>query len=147
VRHEVVAHRLQHQPLRRGHLAQAGQILARQRSEVRVGQDAALERALAAPGHVGHEVVEPERGEALSHAGVVVGLVPRQHEQLLDPAPRRVVEQALDLVGLMQVRPVRGERAVLAVRDARPRQRQRQVAREGDAARGHAGEATGRLSP
>ena len=147
VRHEVVAHRLEHQALRRGHLAQPGEVLARQRAEVRVGEDAALERALAAPGHVGHEVVEPERRQALADAGVVVGLVAGQDEQLLDPAARRVVQQPLDLIRLVEVRPVRRERAVLAVRDARSRQRQRQVAREGDAARGHAAEATGRLSP
>ena len=60
-------------------------------------QDAALERALAAPGHVGDEVLEPERRQPLADAGVVVGVVAGQDEQLLHPAARRVVQQALDL--------------------------------------------------
>jgi hypothetical protein len=104
-----------------------------------VRQDAALERALAAPRHVGDEVLEAERGQPLADTGVVRGVVAGQDEQLLHAPPRRVVEQALDLSRLVQVRAMRRERAVLAVRDAGPRERQRQVPREGDAARGHSG--------
>ena len=118
VRDQVVAQRLEHHPLRRGDLAQASEVGARERAEVRVGEDAALEGALAAPHHVGDEVLEPEPREPLAHAGVVAGVVAREYEQLLDPAPRRAREQLLDLVGLVQVRPVRRERAVLAMGDA-----------------------------
>ena len=64
--------------------------------------------------------------------GVDLGLLAGEDEQLLGPAPRRVVEQLLDLVGRIQMGPVRRERAVLAVALARPRQRDREVAREGD---------------
>ena len=46
----------------------------------------------------------------------------------------RPVEDRQDLLRRMQVRRVGGERAVLAVAATRPRQRQRQVAREGDPA-------------
>ena len=132
---EVGAQRLEHQPLRRRHLAQPRQVLARQRAEVRVRQDPALQRALAAPHHVGDEVVEA-RARAASRAtpGWWAGSSPVRTSSSLTRAARRAVEQALDLVGLVQVRPVRGERAVLAVADAGPRERQRQVAREGDAA-------------
>ena len=48
--------RLEHQPLRRGHLAQPRQVLARERAEVRVRQQPALQRPLAAPHDVGDEV-------------------------------------------------------------------------------------------
>src|SRR3712207_5484763 len=58
------------------------------------------------------------------------------HDALPISVPARAVEEALDLVGLVQVRLVRRERAVLAVAAAGPGERQRQVAREGDAA-GH----------
>ena len=44
----------------------------------------------------------------------------------------RARERGADLVGRVEVGAVRRERAVLAVAPARPRQRQREVAREGD---------------
>jgi hypothetical protein len=138
VRDEVGPHRLEHQALRGRYLAQARELVTRQRAQVRVRQDAALERALAAPGHIGHEVAEAERRQALPHARVMRGVVPSQHEQLLHPPARGAVEQALDLVRLVQVRAVGGERAVLAVRHARARERKGQVSGECDAARGHA---------
>ena len=83
---------------------------------------------------VGREVLEARLGQALAHARVVVGRLAGEHQQLLDAAAGGAVEQPLDLVGLVQVRLVRRERAVLAVALARPRQRERDVAREGDAA-------------
>ena len=129
---EVGVDRLQHQPLRRGHLTQARQLLARAHADVRVREHAALERALAGPGHVGDEVVVAVLGQARRHLGVDLGLLAGQHEQLLGAAPRGVVEQPLDLVRRVQVRAVCGERAVLAVALARPRQRQREVARKRD---------------
>ena len=67
---------------------------------------------------------------------MVVGRLAGEHQQLLRAVPARAVEDPLDLVGLVQVRLVRGERAVLAVAAARPGERERQVSREGDAA-GH----------
>ena len=45
---EVGVDRLEHQPLRGGHLAQPREVVARQHAEVRVRQQPALERALAA---------------------------------------------------------------------------------------------------
>ena len=132
VRDEVVAQRLDHQPLARGHLAQARQVGAPQRAEVRVREDAPLQRAFAAPHDVGDEVLEPERRQPLAHAGVMARVVAREDQQLLDVAARRAVQQGLHLVGRVKMRLVRRERAVLAVRDAGPRKRQRDVAREGD---------------
>src|SRR5215203_1939261 len=131
---EVGVDRLEHQPLRGGHLAQPGEILAGEHAEVGVGQQPALERALADPGHVAGEVRVPELGEPGRHARVVVGRLAGEHQQLLDVAAHGAVEDALDLLRLVEVRLVRRERAVLAVAPARPGQRERQVAREGDPA-------------
>ena len=103
-------------------------------AEVGVRQQAALERALADPDDVGGEVGVPERGELRGDPGVVVGRLAGEHQQLLDVALDGAVEDLLDLRRLVQVRLVRRERAVLAVAPARPGQRQRQVAREGDPA-------------
>ena len=146
VGHEIRPHRLQHQALGRGDLPQADEIGRRQRAEVRVRQQAALERPLTAPGHVAHEVVEPELGQPHPHARVVRGVVAGEHQQLLHPAARGAVQKALDLSRLVEVRPVRGEGAIFAVRNARPRERQRQVPGEGDAARHHPRHATAQLS-
>ena len=129
---EVGVDRLQHQPLRGGHLAQARQVLLRQDAEVGVREQPALERPLADPGDVGGEVGVPELGELLRDARVVVGRLAGQDQQLLDVAARGAVEDPLDLLGLVQVRLVRRERAVLAVAPARPGERQREVARESD---------------
>src|SRR5215217_5275002 len=63
-----------------------------------------------------------------------LGLLAGQHEQLLGTTARGVVEDALDLGGAVEVRPVGREGAVLAVAAARPRQRERVVPRERDAA-------------
>ena len=54
---------------------------------------------------------------------MVVGRLAGEDQQLLGAVAVRAVEDPLDLVGLVQVRPVRRERAVLAVAAARPRQR------------------------
>ena len=129
---EVGVDRLEHQPLRGRHLAQPGEVLLRDRADVRVRQHAALERALARPRDVRGEVVVPVLREPRRDLGVHLRLLAGEHEQLLRAAARRVVEQPLDLVRRVQVGAVRRERAVLAVAPARPRQRQREVAREGD---------------
>ena len=131
---EVGVDRLEHQPLRGGDLAQPGEVLAAEDAEVRVRQQPALERALADPDDVGGEVLVPELGELARDAGVVVGRLAREHQQLLDVAPDGAVEDPLDLRRLVQVRLVGRERAVLAVAPARPGQRERQVSREGDPA-------------
>ena len=47
--HQPLGDRLQHQPLRGGDLAQAGQVLAREHPEVRVREQAPLERSLGTP--------------------------------------------------------------------------------------------------
>ena len=57
VDHQVGVDRLEHEALGRRHLAQAGQVLAAQHSEVRVRQQPSLERPLARPHHVGGEIV------------------------------------------------------------------------------------------
>ena len=62
--HQALGDRLQHQALRGGHLAQAGQVLAREDAEVGVRQQAALERPLAGPDHVGGEVLVAVRRAA-----------------------------------------------------------------------------------
>ena len=86
--------RLEHQPLRRRDLAQPRQLLARQRAEVRVRQQPALERPLARPHDVGDEVLEAELREpgARRRRGEL-GLVAGEDQQLLDVATRRTVER------------------------------------------------------
>ena len=90
---EVGARRLEHQPLRGRHLAQPREVGARQRAEVGVRQQAPLERLLATPHHVADEVLEAELREARPHARMVGRVVAGQDQQLLDVAPRRMVEQ------------------------------------------------------
>ena len=139
---EVGPQRLDHQPLRCGHLAQPREVGAAERAEVRVREDPAVERALAGPRDVGDEVVEAELGEPRADARVMARVVAGQDEQLLDVAPGGAVDQRLDLVRRVQVRLMRRERAVLAVRHARARQRQRDVARERDPAAHPRGDTT-----
>jgi hypothetical protein len=134
MRDQIRVHGLEHQPLRCRHLAQPAEVLLRQHAEVRVRQQPALQRALARPHDVRHEVVVAVPGQARAHGRVDLGPLAREHQQLLDIAPRGAVQQPLDRVRRVQVRLMGRERAVLAVAPARPRQRQRQVAREGDAA-------------
>ena len=68
-------------------------------AEVRVRQQPALERPLAGPDDVGGEVLEPELGEALAHARVMVGRLAGEDEQLLDLPARGAVEQPLTSSG------------------------------------------------
>ena len=133
VGHEVGVDRLEHQPLGGGDLAQPGELLAAEHAEVGVRQQPALERPLARPRRVGGEVLEAELVQPLQDARMVVGRLAREHQQLLRAVLARAVEDPLDLVRLVQVRLVRGERAVLAVAAARPGERERQVPGEGDA--------------
>ena len=109
----------------------------REHAEVRVRQDAALERPLAGPDDVGGEVLVPVLREPRRDLGVDLGPLAGQHEQLLGVAPLGLVELPLDLLGRVEVRLMGRERAVLAVALAGPRQRQRVVAAERDPA--HAG--------
>ncbi len=132
--HQALGDRLEHQPLRGGHLAQAGEVLAAEDAEVGVRQDAPLERPLAGPDDVGGEVVVAPRGEPRGDLGVDLGPLAGEDEQLLGVAPHRLLEPLLDLVGRVEVRPVGRERAVLAVALAGARERERVVAREGDPA-------------
>ena len=90
---EVRVGGFEHEPLRRGDLAQPGEVVATQDAEVRVRQQAALERALARPHDVADEVLVAVLGEQLAHAGVDLRTLARQHEQLLDVAPRGAVEE------------------------------------------------------
>ncbi len=132
--HQSLGDRLEHQSLRSGDLSQPRQILAWEHTEIGVRQQAPLERPLAGPDHVGGEVLVAVLGQLGGHLGVDLWLLARQHQQLLDLALGRPVEDLDHLLGRVQMGLVRGEGAVLAVAPAGPRQRQRQVAREGDAA-------------
>ena len=130
--HQVGVDRLQHEPLGRGHLAQAPEVVSRERPEVGVGQHPAFERPLAGPGHIGGEVRVPVFAQPLGHHRIDLGLLPGQHEQFLGAAPGRVVEDLLHLLWRVEVRLVGGKGAVLAVAPAGARQRKREVPREGD---------------
>ncbi len=87
--HQALGDRLEHQPLRGGHLAQPREILAREHAEVRVRQQAPLERALAHPHDVGGEVRVPVLAQALGDLGVDLGALAGQDQQLLDLPARR----------------------------------------------------------
>ena len=130
--HQIAAHRLQHQPLRGGDLAQPGQLVARAHPHVGVRQHPPLQRPLAGPGHIRDEVLVAVAGQPRRHLGVDLRLLTGQHQQLLGAATGGVVQQGLHLVRRVQVRPVRRERAVLAVAPAGPRQGEREVPRKRD---------------
>jgi hypothetical protein len=132
--HQPLGDRLQHEPLRGRDLAQARELVGAEDAQVGVREHPPLERALAGPPGVVDEALVPVVAEAPRHLGVDLRLLAGQDEQLLGPPAGGLVEQVLDLVRGVQVGAVGGERAVLAVAAARPRQRQREVAREGDPA-------------
>ena len=113
--HQALRDGLEHQPLRGSYLAQPGQVLALQHPEIGVRQEPALERPLASPDHVGHEVVVAPRLKPRGHLGVDLRALPGEHEELLGVAAHRLVEPALHIVGRVQVRLVGREGAVLAV--------------------------------
>ena len=102
---EVGVDRLEHQPLRGGHLAQPGEVVAGEHAEVRVREQPALERPLAGPDDVGDEVGVAVRRQALGDLRVDLGQLAGEHEQLLGVAPHRLLEALLDLVGRVEVRP------------------------------------------
>ncbi len=143
--HQPLRDRLQHQPLRGRHLTQAREILAREHTQVRVRQQATLQRSFASPYDVRGEVLVPVLAQPHAHLGVDLGMLAGEHEQLLDLTLGGTVEYFGDLIGGVQMRLVRRESAVLAVAAASPRQRQRQVAREGDSA-AHRAESRGHRS-
>ena len=96
--------------------------------------------SLAHPDHVADEVLEAELGQAAPRPRVDSRVVAGQDQQLLDVACAHArSSSASTSSGLVQVRAVRRERAVLAVH-AGARERQRQVARERDAS--HQGRST-----
>ena len=134
--HQALGDRFEHQALRCRHLAKARQILARESAEVRVRQQSALQRPLASPRDVGHEVIVAVRAQSLRDLGVHLGPLARQDEELLRVPSQRLVEFCLDLVGRVEVRLARRERAVLAHAPARARERQRVVTRKCDPAHG-----------
>ena len=87
------------------------------------------------PHDVGREVLVAVLAPgARRTCGLTSGRSPVSTSSSLTCAARRAVEDLDHLLGRVQVRLVRRERAVLAVALARARQRQRQVAREGDSA-------------
>ena len=143
--HQPLGDRLQHQTLGGGDLAQPRQVLAIEHAEVRVRQHPPLQRPLAGPDDVGGEVLMAPLGQARRHLGVDLGALAGEDEQLLGVAFQRLVETPLDLVGRVDVRPVRREGAVLAVALAGARERERVVAGEGDPS--HAAQATATAGP
>ena len=134
VHDQVGVDRLEHQALRRGHLADALQVLAREHPEVRVGQQPTLDAPLARPDDVGGEVLVAPVAQSRRDLRVHLRSLAGEHEQLLGVAAHRLVQSALNLIRVVDVRPMRGEGAVLAVALTRPRQRERVIAREGDPA-------------
>ena len=134
VHDQVGVDRLEHQALRRGHLADALQVLTREHPEVGVGQQPTLDAPLARPDDVGGEVVVAPVAQSRRDLRVHLRSLAGEHEQLLGVAAHRLVQSALNLIRVVDVRPVRGEGAVLAVALTRPRQRERVIAREGDPA-------------
>ena len=135
--HQALGHRLEHQAHRRVHLAQPLEVRAVEHAEVRVRQQPALERPLAGPDHVGGEVLVAVLAPAAAR--------PRRSTSGISPVstssslqPRRAASSSMRSTssGACRCGAVRRERAVLAVAAARARQRQRVVAREGDASHG-----------
>ena len=104
-----------------------------------------LQRPLAGPDDVGGEVLVAPLGQARGDLGVDLGPLAGEDEQLLRVAFERLVEAALDLIGRVDMRPMRRERAVLAVALAGARKRERVVAGEGDPS--HAAQATATAGP
>ena len=140
--HQPLADRLQHQSLRGGHLAEPPVVLAACDADVRVREDPPRQRLLAGPADVGGEVVVAPAAEPLGDERVDLRTLAGEDEQLLDVADGGRVEPLDHGLGRMDVSLVGRERAVLAVAAAGPRERERQVAREGDAPhRPHANEA------
>ena len=133
--HQPLGNRFEHQALRSGDLAQPSQVLPRQDAQVGVWQQPALERPLAGPDDVGGEVLVPVVLQPRGDNGVDLRFLAGQHQQLLDAmALDGLIEDPLHLLRRVQVRLVGRERAVLAVAAARPRERQREIAAERDAA-------------
>ena len=134
VRDEIRVDRLEHQPLGGGHLPQPREVLRSEHAEVGVGQQAALERPLAYPDDIGGEVGEARAQRSRSATpGLTSGRSPVSTSSSLTrwrEAARSRISQ--HLLGRVQMRPVGGECAVLAVAAARPRQRQREVPAERD---------------
>jgi putative hydroxymethylpyrimidine transport system substrate-binding protein len=100
-----------------------------------VRQQTPRQRLFARPDDVAGEVVEAVFAQLGGDPGIDLWTFAGQHQQLLCPmAFGRIVKDPLHLLRSVQMRPVRRERAVLAVATARTRERQRKVAAERDAA-------------
>ena len=134
VSHEAGVDRLEHQSLRSRDLTQSGEVPRADRADVRVREKPPVERLLAGPDDVGREVDVPPGVEATGDLSVDLRLLAGQDEELLDPATDRPIQELLDLRRRVEMGLVGRERAVLAVAAARSRERERQVAREGDPA-------------
>src|SRR5215210_4753409 len=97
-------------------------------------QQPPLQGPLARPDDVGGEILVTPAAQALGYLGIDLGPLAREDEQLLGVAADRLIEAALDLSRVVDVRPMRREGAVLAVALAGAGQGERVVAREGDPA-------------
>ena len=133
---EVGVDRLEHQPLRRRHLAQPRQLRRAMQTPTFVcGSIPRSSARSQAQATYDDEVVVPVLGAAArATSGFTSGFSPVSTSSSFTPRRGGVVEHPLDLVRRVEVRPVCRERAVLAVALARPRQRQREVPRKGDPA-------------
>ena len=130
---EVGVDRLEHQPLRGGDLAQPREVLARR---ARRGSCAAAARARARARRPRRRRRRSPRGRArraAPDARVDLGRSPVRTSSSLTWRLAAPSSSAVTSSGACRCGLVRRERAVLAVAAARPRQRERQVAREGDA--------------
>ena len=92
--------------------------------------------ALAGPDDVRGEVLVAPLPQSLGNLGIDLGPLAGEDQELLRVPAHRLVQAALDLIRIVDVRPVRREGAVLAVALARPRERERVVARKGHPAHG-----------
>ena len=97
-------------------------------------QHPALQRPLTGPDHVAREVLMPPSLEPFGYHRIDLRPLPGQNQELLRIALYRFVEDPLDVSRRVQMRLVGSEGAVLAVALAGAREREGEVAGEGNPA-------------
>src|SRR5947209_4734137 len=101
---EIGIDRLEHQPLRCGHLSEPNEVVRAQNPEVGMWQETAFERPLAGPHDVRGEVDMTVLVESPVDFRVVLRALPGEDEKLLDVALRRAMEDPLHLLRRIQMR-------------------------------------------